>query len=664
MLSIRSLIVVLLLLPAHAAPVFVLRDLGLPPGSHSQISDVNDNGVVVGTVSEGTNVTVFTSHDGVATRFSGPGVSAGPNAINNRDQIAGNFNPPPTINEFGSLHWHQQAWTYLNGGIVLLGSNVPPTSEALGINDRGDIVGYIGSKAYILSAPATSMTKDVSWVLKPPPAERFYAINNDRIIVGTKGTAAYRWRGFDPDSAEPLDEGASVRAVNSLGQSVGSGGHKLSGMQPTLWNGTNVTFLGAPFRPAEALDISDSGSIVGTFHSSEPQLGLSIQPYSRAILWTNTLGIDLNSITELPETARLVSAVGVNKFGHIAANMWLGGTNHAVLLAPTAELLGVGEAEFTQPAPGLQPSNSVTAKISMANWSQPVSEVTYTLHRRSLRPGYHFDWDYIPPKWFNHPFRTNVSPTLSTTFTDLPAGQYALGATILDTRGTRVFLQPTFFTVTQPARLAPIRFTLRNEFEYGFAGGAGFTYVVEESIDLVRWTEITDTRGTLGGLFRSATTNLSNKYFRTRIVGSDPEHYGAAMPGSALPGLLSGKTMRFSRYDNQPVYRMSFDDGNVEIDFAEGSPTSATGNYTYELQGGRGIVHISIPGPTSRKIHLVLEFSLADSSLFGQNDWRSSEVAAGQRTERSGRFHFENIPLPPPPLPHMNILRSSRWIGW
>jgi hypothetical protein len=415
-------------------------------------------------------------------------------------------------------------------------------------------------------------------------------------------------------------------------------------------DGTNVTFLGAPLTSAEALDISDSGSIVGSFEWVEPRTLLEgYNPSSRAILWTNRLGIDLNSITELPAQARLISAVAINNAGLIAANMWLDGTNQAVFLEPTSEQIGIGEAQFTSPTPGIQTNNSVTAAITMANWSHPVSEVTYTLHRRSLRPGYHFDWDYIPPQWFNHPFRTNVSPSLSTTFADLPAGQYALGGSIVDGRGARVFLQPTFFTVTEPARMASIRFNLRKDFEYGFAGGAGFTYVIEESIDLVHWSEIADTRGTLGGVFRSATTNHSNKYFRTRIIDSDAEHYGAAIPTSVLPGLISGKTIRFTRYDNQPVYLMSFDGGNVDIDFAEGS--SVTSSYIYELRGGRGIVHISIPGANPREIHLALEFSFADSSLFGQNDWRATEIVSGQRTERLGRFHLENIQFPQPPLP-------------
>jgi hypothetical protein len=141
-----------------AGPVFRLSDVGLPPGVQSHATDLNDNGSLVGMYSDGTNAYVFVSRAGNATIIPEPGVGAWPHAINNREVIVGAYNPPPIRSESGGFYWHMRAWMHSGGTNYLLGEKFTDFSEAFGINNRGDIVGYVGEKGYILSEPQTSMS--------------------------------------------------------------------------------------------------------------------------------------------------------------------------------------------------------------------------------------------------------------------------------------------------------------------------------------------------------------------------------------------------------------------------------------------------------------------------------------------------------------------------
>jgi hypothetical protein len=462
------------------------------------------------------------------------------------------------------------------------------------------------------------------------------------MIVGSVGSAGYRWQAFVPQSQEYLDGAVDVRAINSSGQSAGSGGTRLSVKQPALWNGTNVTWLGAPiFSDSEVRDLNDSGMMVGTLRNQDwnfPQA--SADNSVSALLWTNKLGIDLNSLVQLPPGARLVSAVAVNKAGLIAANMMLAGTNQAVLLGPTGDPLEIGRIEFSAPLPGNQASNTVPVSLAISNWPGAIKEITYHLHRRRLEPAMGGGDFWQPPRWQNFFFQTNIvtAAPFSTIFRQLPAGQYALAATVLDANGIRAYVAPVFFTVTTAVRLEALRKNMRDEFEYGFNGGAGFSYVVEESANLLNWTANTNTQGTLGGAFAEAVSGRPARYFRLRRIHTDPEYFGSNLPNPNPPASLERRRIEFLKYSNQGVYEMSFEEDTVDI-----VSMAATGSYTYTIRNGRGHLHIILAGAVPIEIQLELEWSIS----FMPNDWRGYELRGGQKTDLNGRF-FERMTFPPP----------------
>lgn len=108
--------------------------IGSGRGPTSVARDINSNGVVVGELesSRGANQQAFSWQDGVFTFLTPEGVFSRANAINSSGEIAG------MASVVGGLH----AVVWRGGKSIDLGALPGPyVSEALGINDMGDVVG-------------------------------------------------------------------------------------------------------------------------------------------------------------------------------------------------------------------------------------------------------------------------------------------------------------------------------------------------------------------------------------------------------------------------------------------------------------------------------------------------------------------------------------------
>jgi probable HAF family extracellular repeat protein len=114
----------------------MMQDLGAPVDGFSRAYDVNDRGQVVGEVSvDGMNSVPVRWQRGGSHRLTGRfGVAA---AVNDRGQVAGYFY------DGGSFLWSR-------GQLVDLGGVPGATvTQAQGINERGQVVGYTGIDAFL-----------------------------------------------------------------------------------------------------------------------------------------------------------------------------------------------------------------------------------------------------------------------------------------------------------------------------------------------------------------------------------------------------------------------------------------------------------------------------------------------------------------------------------
>jgi uncharacterized membrane protein len=637
------LVVILCKVDASAAP-FRLVEIGPVDALLSWAVDINENGVVLGNYAKGTNSYAFLWRDGTLKTIELPGINGLALALNNSEEFVGTFYPPPILLANGA-EWRPQALKYSGGTISLLAEGYESGSEGWAINDRGDVVGSLGRPGYINGHQAAVLAPELvlfsSWQggFTGPPSEYLVGINNSRVIIGNVGQTGYRWTAFSPGSREYLDDAKYVRGINGQGQVVGSGGSKLSSDQPALWNGTNVTWLGAPLSAfGVATDISDSGAIVGRCALGFIAIGAR---ESYAMLWTNRMGIDLETLTELPAGIELRDAAAVNSSGWIAANAVANGTNRAVLLVPTGEGFSLPEIGMVAPNPGLQSTNTVDAELKLGDFASEVRRVEYHLQRRYIQPAIGGGDFYQPARWQSYGAATNtvLSAPFSTRFENLPAGQYAVNAMIETSGRVRAYTVPVFFTVIAPVTLEALRVSLQNDFQYGFNGQAGALYEVQECSDLVNWQTVTNSPRSAGGAFGYAVTNGPQRFFRTRVISRDPEYFGATIPDASPPERIEGLRFTLWSYSNEPVYDMKFNSDTVEITFGEGSGGVLVASYSYRIAEGRGKVSIAT---AELEICLELEWSIfpAGSPLgaLTPNDWRAVELRNGTRREIEGRF--------------------------
>ena len=260
-----------------------LGDLG------SYYTGINNVGQIVGvnptTVAATGVASVWSS--GISTALLRPGTeSTAGTSINSTGQVAGHFYTG------GNSTMHAAMWS----GSALIDLGTLPTgtfSNALGINDTGQVVGYA-----------------------------------DSVELGRTSSFAVLWAG---GRAIKLGSGGA-NAINNAGLIVGSGQGTVGSGSPhaSLWNGNTQTDLGtiAGLDQSNALAINNLGQIVG--YSDTGFTGTQ-----RATLWNGTSATDLNMFA-IGSGWVLQTATGINDFGWItgtAVNS-VTGLSSAYVLAP------------------------------------------------------------------------------------------------------------------------------------------------------------------------------------------------------------------------------------------------------------------------------------------------------------------------------------------
>ena len=332
-----------------AATAFALQDLGTLGGGSSAAADLNASGQVVGT-----------------------------------SRTAGGAD-------------HAFLWDPATRGMVDLGTlgvlegvDYSFRSEAIGVNDRGQVVGNSCSREDVYSCigflwdPSTRQMTD----LGPPPSgwtelPRPNAIDNQGRIVGDLGSYGASWwsrsTGWQPlDDPTREDDGyGTAFDINELGQIVGGGsptirgpdtgemepylfdlrtghaafrpdgccgeigpfavnersqllGNGFPGDAPYVWNtiSGSVTSLGVA---ATAADINESGQVVGTAAGH----GFAWDPVTRTMTDLGTLGGATSDAAAVNDLGR-IAGTSLSATGQPRAVLWARSAPSVVTVAVTA----------------------------------------------------------------------------------------------------------------------------------------------------------------------------------------------------------------------------------------------------------------------------------------------------------------------------------------
>jgi probable HAF family extracellular repeat protein len=274
-----------------------LLTLQRPPGvTGAGAWDINDAGLIAGQmIVSGLGDRAFL-HDGVdfinLGTLPGGTLSRG-RAINSLGQIVGVWGGPGDLPALAAFLWQDGAMIDINAD---LGT---PHSEALDINDVGQVVGWMGN--------------------------------------ATADAHAFVWEAGNVIDLGVIPGGftAVASANNSLGQVVGSGRVQTDTSVVTrafLWDGATMFNLGTVpgFERGAAADINDVGQIVGR------AWGIAGNPnIETAFIWQNGIMYDLNDLVVPSTGAEIVWAIAINNQGQITGEGYdIDGDIVAVLLTP------------------------------------------------------------------------------------------------------------------------------------------------------------------------------------------------------------------------------------------------------------------------------------------------------------------------------------------
>lgn len=238
---------------------------------NSAALDVNNNGVIVGTVDDSTSGYIYSSGGFTALKYPGS-IQFQPESINDSNQTVG------TTNFDGAS---QNGFIY-NGSTYTL-FNVPGMygTGLLGNNNHGDLVGYVQA---LFGSPTLAYSRiggvDSTFLPVGGVASAFTAINDAGVMTGYFIDAGGTYRsmiyigGAMVELVIPGSVFSMAADINNLGQVVGTFLDGAGVQHGFLYTGGNYTVLDFPgSNNSYASGINDQGVIVGGWNSGSEWRG-------------------------------------------------------------------------------------------------------------------------------------------------------------------------------------------------------------------------------------------------------------------------------------------------------------------------------------------------------------------------------------------------------
>jgi probable HAF family extracellular repeat protein len=297
-------------------PIVVLGD---PNWYYSRGGGINQRGDVVGTCEISLYEPCKWTAKGLIM-LDGDGSESEAYGVNNRGQIIG-YTTPDNI----------QAVLWWRGQTTLLGTLGSEWSIAYDVNDRGQIVGASGNQAGHTHAFLWEGGKMVDLGTMDGDEESYAGgINNRGQVVGYSYTRnvshhALMWyKGQMVDlGSPPSGDYWSPREINNRGQIVGIGSDRTTREQRALlWEDGAFTDLGSLGGSRSwGNDVSEQGQVVGSSYTAQED--------KHAFLWEDgnltdlgTLGGDRSYATEINSLGQ-ISGAAADGSGKMLAVVWL-----------------------------------------------------------------------------------------------------------------------------------------------------------------------------------------------------------------------------------------------------------------------------------------------------------------------------------------------------
>ncbi len=336
--SLISCFALLVLAPAlcSAATMYTVTDLGTLGGNLSVGFGINASGEVTGRSLLADNSTFHafvydgTMHDlgslGIGTYSSG-------SAINASGVVVGSFRTDAS----GDVH----AFRY-DGTMHDLGTFGGANSQAAGINDSGQVVGYAETTdtttSLVLHAFLYDGTMHDIGTLGGSFSEAD-AINAGGKVVGYSnilGSPAQHAFIYDGT----MHDIGTLGGANSYPSSINASGEVTGESEPTgssvyhafLYDGTTMHDLGTlpGYAYSGAAQINDLDQVVGTATATNNAETPFIYDAAHGM-------VDLNALISPSSGWTLTAAGGINDLGQIAGYGTIGGVTHTFLLTPVPE---------------------------------------------------------------------------------------------------------------------------------------------------------------------------------------------------------------------------------------------------------------------------------------------------------------------------------------